>query len=398
MRIRWLGLELPGRVVSDDAVSTESYARFTIEPFEQGFGTTIGNSLRRVLLSSLEGAAVTSVKIAGVAHEFATMEGVLEDVADILLNIKGIVVALDRPEPKSMSIRRDVAGEILARDIEIDPAIRIINPEHRIATLTADVLFDARLTVERGRGYRIASENRSAEQEIGVIPVDSVFSPVLRVRYRIENMRVGQRTNYDRLILEVWTDGTIRPKDALMDAGLILRKHLNPFVMYGELGKDTAMPTQRAATMAAAPGDAALDEVLDKPVAALKLSVRASNCLDAARVVTLRDLVSRTEQDLLRVRSFGKTSLHEVQHKLADIGLSLGMEVDGGAAPRGPQLSGMEGGMAGPGLASPFGGRLVLGRISPEPIAPEPSRPPAEPGMPAMPPDSGPMAAYTMED
>lgn len=333
MRMRWRGLELPARVVRDDAVSTDSYGRFVIEPFEQGFGTTIGNSVRRVLLSSLEGAAVTSVKIAGVAHEFTSMDGVLEDVTDILLNIKGIYLSLTGAEQKTMTLKATKAGVVTAGDIVTDPAVRIVNPSHHICTLTANVNFSAEMTVKKGRGYATVIDNRTPEQELGVIAIDSVFSPVIRVRYRTEDMRVGQRTNYDRLILEIWTKGTIAPEDALVEAALILRKHLNPLVTYHELGSDVVSGGGHH-TGAAAPRDAALLELLDRPVSMLNLSVRASNCLEAARVNTLRDLVTKTESDLLRFRSFGKTSLHEVQRKLSDIGLRLGMKVmeDGSVA------------------------------------------------------------------
>jgi DNA-directed RNA polymerase subunit alpha len=335
MRIRWRGLELPSRVVRDEAVSTGAYGRFTIEPFEQGFGTTIGNSLRRVLLSSLEGAAITSVKIDGVAHEFTTIDGVLEDVTDILLNIKGVVLTSDGDDPKKVTLERSTPGEILAGDIAVDPSIRIINPAHRIATLTAKSRFHAEMSIGKGRGYVTGSENRSPDQELGVIPVDSIFSPVLRVRYRTEDMRVGQRTNYDRLILEIWTNGTIAPEDALVEAGLILRKHLNPLVMYHELGDAVVTPSMKPAE-AGSPEDLAAQALLDKPISALSLSVRASNCLDAAKVETLRQLVQMSEAEVLRLRSFGKTSLHEVQRKLADIGLSLGMRFDGSGGPAAP--------------------------------------------------------------
>ncbi|MGB2987517.1 MAG: DNA-directed RNA polymerase subunit alpha [Phycisphaerae bacterium] len=330
MRIRWRGLELPSRVVRDEAVSTESYARFLIEPFEQGFGTTIGNSLRRVLLSSLEGAAVTTVKIDGVSHEFTSIDGVLEDVTDILLNIKGIVLRLDGDESKRMSVQRNTIGEVRAGDIVADPAITIVKPDHVIATLTADVNFHVEMTVAKGRGYKTGSENRAADQELGVIPVDSIFSPVLRVRYRTEDMRVGQRTNYDRLILEVWTNKTVSPEDALVEAGLILRKHLNLFVMYHDLGDQVVSPTQASFELPP-PENSALEELLGRSVSMLNLSVRASNCLQAARITTLRELVSRAQADLLRFRSFGKTSLHEVQRKLAEVGLQLGMTTDQGA-------------------------------------------------------------------
>jgi DNA-directed RNA polymerase subunit alpha len=327
MRIMWRGLELPGRVVRDEAVSTDRYARFVIEPFEQGFGTTIGNSLRRVLLSSLEGAAITAVKIAGVSHEFASIDGVLEDVTDILLNMKGVVLRLDGDGPKKLTLQREAAGAVTAGDITADPTITIANPEHHLATLTADVAFSAEMTVNTGRGYATAHDNRSPEQELGVIPIDSVFSPVVRVRYRTEDMRVGQRTNYDRLILEVWTKGTVLPEDALLEAGMILRKHLNPFVMYHELGEDVVTPSKPGVETASVP-DSATEELLNKPVSILSLSVRASNCLEAARITTLRDLVTKTEGDLLRVRSFGKTSLHEVQRKLGELNFTLGMRLD----------------------------------------------------------------------
>ncbi len=325
MRMRWRGLELPSRVVRDEAVSNDVYARFTVEPFEQGFGTTIGNSLRRVLLSSLEGAAVTSVKIAGVSHEFRSIDGVLEDVTDILLNIKGIVLKLTGSDCKTMKVRRDKVGEVKAGDIVTDPAITIANPDHKIATLTVTVPFEVEMTVQTGRGYATVNDNRAPEQELGVISIDSVFSPVLRVRYRTENMRVGQRTNYDRLIMEVWTKGTIRPEDAMVEAGLILRKHLNPFVMYHELGHQVVTATRPVSESEPSEGSA-MAQLLAKPVSTLELSVRASNCLDAAKVLTLRDLVTKTESDLLRFRSFGKTSLHEVQRKLSAVGLSLGMK------------------------------------------------------------------------
>ena len=393
MRIRWRGLELPGSVTRDDTVSTDLYGRFTVEPFEQGFGTTIGNSIRRGLLSSLEGAAVTSVRIAGVAHEFSSIDGVLEDVTDILLNIKGIVVKLDGDEPKTMSVQRETAGEVRAGDIVADPAITIANPDHVIATLTADVRFQVEMSARTGRGYATANDNRLPEQAIGVIPVDSVFSPVTRVRYRTENMRVGQRTNYDRLILEVWTDGTIKPEDALVEGGLILRKHLNPFVMYHELGEGAVLPQKPAVAEPQAVRDEALEELLDKPVAALNLSARASNCLEAARVGTLRELVSRTEQDLLRVRSFGKTSLHEVQRKLADFGLRLGMKSgdDMLVAPG----DGMD--EQGEESTEGEGDKPAMGTMNPSPGG-DSVESSSNQGDSSLPAESGPMEVYTMED
>ena len=327
MHIRWRGLELPSRVVRDDDTSTKGYARFVIEPFEQGFGATIGNSLRRILLSSLEGAAITSIKIDGVSHEFTSIEGVYQDVTDIVLNIKGIVLALDADEPRNMTVERNTVGEIRARDIDTDSAITIANPDQVIATLTADIPFRMEMTVAKGRGYVTGTENRKSLTGTGVIPVDSVYSPVLRVRYRTEDMRVGQQTNFDRLILEIWTDGTVTPEDALVESGLILRKHLSPIVSYFDMGEESVTPVERPDALSEHDDDE-LRERLDKPVSVLNLSVRAANCLEVAKTTTLRELVTMTEADLLRVRSFGKTSLHEVVRKLAEVGLMLGMNFD----------------------------------------------------------------------
>jgi DNA-directed RNA polymerase subunit alpha len=338
MRIRWRGLELPTRVVRDDSVSTETYGRFTIEPFERGFGTTVGNSLRRILLSSLEGSAVTHVRIGGADHEFTSLPGVLEDITDIILNIKAVVVALDSETPKTMRVERREKGEVRAGDFQCDPAITVYNPDLLIATLTDDVTFSAELTVVRGRGYVPASEYTEESAEVGIIPVDALFSPVTRVRYRTEDTRVGQKVNYDRLIMEIWTKGTTRPEDALVEAAKILRKHLNPFVQYFDLGPEVVAAHSLAERSAPAVDDE-LRQKLERSIATLDLSVRASNCLDAAKIATIGDLVRLTEQDLLQLRSFGKTSLMEVRQKLADIGLSLGLKTgypegtDSGAMP-----------------------------------------------------------------
>lgn len=327
MRIRWRGLELPTQVVRDDAVSTNTYGRFLVEPFERGFGTTVGNSLRRILLSSLEGAAVLRVKIAGADHEFMSLPGVLEDVTDIILNVKSLIVCLDGESEKVMRVARSGKGEVRAGDIQTDPAITIVNKDQLIATLTDDVAFDMQLWVGSGRGYRTADENALADGELGLIAVDSIFSPVTRVRYRTEDTRVGQRTNYDRLVMEIWTKGTIMPEDALVEAAKILRKHLNPFVQYSELGED--LVTEHAVEVKAEPGavDDEMRQKLTLTIAQLELSVRATNCLQSAKVDTVAELVQKTEADLLKLRSFGKTSLREVKRKLADLGLSLGMQI-----------------------------------------------------------------------
>lgn len=337
MRIRWRGLELPGRVVRDHQISTDTYGKFVVEPFERGFGTTVGNSLRRILLSSLEGAAVTHVRIKGADHEFSTLKGVMEDVTDMILNIKGITVRLDSDEPRTMKVVTNKAGAVTVGMIEADPAITIVNKDHVIATLTEDVPFEIEFTVGKGRGYRTGSENQVDEdgpQDLGVIAIDSIFSPVVRVRYATEDARVGQRTDYDRLNLEIWTNGTISPEMALVEAAKILRKHLNPFVQYYELGAEVvseeAMGSLREAAKPTIDPD--LEHKLNMTVQELDLSVRANNCLESAKISTVRDLVQKTDADLLKVRSFGKTSLREVKRRLADLGLSLGMDLDALAA------------------------------------------------------------------
>ncbi|MGD0768423.1 MAG: DNA-directed RNA polymerase subunit alpha [Tepidisphaeraceae bacterium] len=332
MRMRWRGLELPSRVVRDEQVSTDTYGKFVAEPFERGFGTTVGNSLRRILLSSLEGAAVTHIRLKGAEHEFSSLPGVMEDVTDIILNIKSLIVKLDSDEDKEMKLALSKAGPVTAGMIEADPAITVVNKDHVIATLTEDVSFDMSLTVSKGRGYITAAENIAdvEEQEIGLIAVDSIYSPVTRVRYSTEDARVGQKTDYDRLILEIWTNGTITPEMALVEASKILRKHLNPFVQYFELGTETANDDAVAALRDATKAmiDPDLQQKLSMTIQELDLSVRANNCLESAKIATVRDLVKKADADLLKVRSFGKTSLREVKRKLADLGLSLGMDLD----------------------------------------------------------------------
>jgi len=327
MRVTWCGLELPRRVERDNTISSDVYGRFFIEPFERGFGTTIGNSLRRILLSSLEGSAVTSIKIAGVDHEFTSITGVMEDVTDIVLNVKNLVIRLMGDGPKTMGVSANKAGVVTASDIVSDPAIEVINKDMVLVTLTEDVNFEMEMVVEKGRGYvpaseRIAAADRS-DQEIGRIMLDAVYSPVTRVRYLTEDTRVGQRTNYDKLILEIWTNGTITPEMALVEAAKSLRKHINPFVQYFEIGEETVAGRLEAAKEEAV--DEELVNKLNMPIQELELSVRASNCLESVKMETVGQLVKMTDADLLKIRSFGKTSLREIKRKLADIGLSLGM-------------------------------------------------------------------------
>ncbi len=326
MRVRWRGLELPTRVVSDQDVSTPRYGRFSIEPFERGFGTTIGNALRRVLLSSLEGAAVTSVKIQGVEHEFSALNGVLEDVTDILLNVKSLIIKAHTDEPRTLHLHSEVKGEVSAEMIEPDPAIEIVNPELVLATLTDNVVFDMEMRVRKGRGYVPAEEmyDPDAEQEIGRIHLDASYSPVTRVRYRTEDTRVGQKTNYDRLVLEVWTNGTVTPEMAVVEAAKILRKHLNPFVQYFDLGEEVIEPSRAERQQEV---DEEMRQKLNMSVEEMDLSVRAHNCLEAGQIETVGELVNMAEQDLLKIRSFGKTTLREIKRKLQDMGLSLNMNV-----------------------------------------------------------------------
>jgi len=331
MRIRWRGLELPSKVITDSKFKSDVFGRFIVEPFEQGFGTTIGNSLRRILLSSLEGAAVTAVKIKGAPHEFHSLPGCMQDVTDIVLNVKNLIVKMEADESKTLSVAATGPGDVTADLIEGDPAVTILNKDLVLCTLTDKVDFEMELRVGKGRGYVPASEqySKQEEQEVGLIPVDAIYSPVQRVRYKVEETRVGQRTNYDKLILDIWTNGTVVPEMALVEAAKILRKHLNPFVQYFDIGQE--LVSEEAAKAAGV--DEELIRKLNMPIGELELSVRASNCLESARIQTVADLVVRTDADLLKVRSFGRTSLREVKKKLQDIGLDLGMKLPEGVQP-----------------------------------------------------------------
>lgn len=327
MHIRWRGLELPSIVTCDASTLTSTYGRFTAEPFERGFGTTIGNGLRRILLSSLEGSAVTQIKVHNAQHEFTTIPGVLEDVTDMVLNIKTLVVKNHSETTRVLRVERNTAGEIKAGDIETDESVEIINADHVLTTLTDNVPFVMEMVIENGRGYVPASEHSENVQEIGIIPIDAVFSPVIRVRYEIEETRVGQKTNYDKLTMEIWTNGSINPELAMVEAAKILRKHLNPFVQYTQLGAQVRSPVRGIMPVS----DAALESKLSMNISDLKLSVRAGNCLESENIMTVRDLVSRTEDQLLEVRNFGETTLTEVREKLRELGIHLGMRIPQGA-------------------------------------------------------------------
>jgi DNA-directed RNA polymerase subunit alpha len=331
MRIKWRGLELPSKVVSDRSTLTDTYGKFSVEPFERGLGTTVGNSLRRILLSSLEGSAVTQVRIQKAEHEISTIPGVVEDVTDIILNIKSLVVKNLSDHPQTIRIERHEQGVVKGADIITGESVQIINPEHIIATLTADVPFVVEMQVENGRGYRMAEENVPGDREIGVIPLDSSFSPVVRVKPEIEETRVGQRTNYDKLVMEVWTNGTITPQMALVEGAKILRKHLNPFIQYAEPGPEMALDDRAETTGGRDEVDHALERKLGMSLAELNLSVRATNCLESEGITTVRDLVIRSDDELLEVRNFGDTTLKEVKIKLAEHDLALGMKIPSAA-------------------------------------------------------------------
>jgi len=327
MRSRWRGFELPTEVVCERETLTHTYGKFTVEPFERGFGTTIGNALRRVLLSSLEGAAITSAKIEGVHHQFSTIPGVVEDVTDVILNFKDVLLKLHTDNPKVLKINKKGKGEVRAGDIEADADVEIINPDHHIATLSEDVSFVVELTCRQGRGYATGAENEVEPQEIGVIPIDSIFTPVRRVRFRAEDTRVGQVTNYDRLILEIWTDGTVSPDAALVEGAKILRKHFDPFILHYDIGAQASpLITGVGAIADKEAGPQEIEQKLDMPVEDLGLSVRSMNCLRAENIQSVRDLIGRSESELLSLRNFGKTSLDEVKGCLDALGLSLGME------------------------------------------------------------------------
>jgi DNA-directed RNA polymerase subunit alpha len=335
MRIRWRNLELPTKVVADPATRTDTYARFTAEPFERGYGVTVGNGLRRVLLSSIEGTAITSVKIHGVKHEFSSMDGVKEDVTDVVLALKRLRVKFHADDAKVLKIEKKGPGPVTGADVQTGPDCEIVTKDLVIATLTTDRTFEAELEVRKGRGYVTQEENAREEHEIGVIPLDAIFSPVQRVRYRTENTRVGKMTNYDRLILELWTDGTVTPEMALVEAGKIYRKHLNPFIHFFDLGKElsdagAAVPAaaEKAAVPVAAGG--ASDELRRKlamPISALDLSVRAGNALEAMGLQTVGDLVAKSEAEMAELPNFGRTTLREVQKKLQALDLAFGLDV-----------------------------------------------------------------------
>jgi DNA-directed RNA polymerase subunit alpha len=323
MGIKWRDFQLPKRLECDESTYTDTYGKFSAAPFERGYGVTLGNSLRRVLLSSIEGSAVTSVKVFGAQHEFSTIPGVLEDIPEIILNIKTLVLNSHSKIPKTIYIKKDDKGEVKAKDIQVDETIEIINPDLHIATLTKDTKFHLEMEVARGRGYVTAELNKKEEKTIGVIPIDSIFTPVKKVNFFVENTRVGQRTDYDKLILEIITNGAISPKDALLYASNILQRHLDIFVNFGQLPEDIAEEEPEMTKE-----ELALYEKLRLPISELELSVRSSNCLREASIKTIADLVKKTEDEMLGFKNFGKKSLNEIKELLLTMGLNLGMQID----------------------------------------------------------------------
>jgi len=320
MGIAWKDFEMPRKIECDEATYAHTYGAFTAEPFERGYGMTVGNALRRVLLSSLEGSAVTSVKFDGVLHEFSTIPGVVEDVAEIVFNIKQLIVRTHTRSPKTLTLQAGRKGLVTAKAIAADETVEILNPDLHIATLTKDAPFRAELEVGIGRGYVPAERNKKEGQPIGVIPIDAIFTPITRVNFHVENTRVGQMTDYDRLILEIWTNGSVSPKDALLYAAHIFRKHLEVFTSFGEL------PAEEGAQEGALSPEVV--ERLRMPVSELELSVRSANCLREARLKTIGDLVQKTDAEMLKYRNFGKKSLAEITNILHAMGLSLAMKFD----------------------------------------------------------------------
>ena len=321
MGITWRDFQFPKRVTVDQETYTSSYGKITAEPLERGYGVTLGNILRRVLLSSIEGAAVTSVRIDEVSHEFSTIEGIYEDVPEIILNIKNIVLRSYSRSPKKIYIKKEGEGEIKAKDIITDETIEVINPDLHIATSTSK---NAKLSIEmevgRGRGFVLAEANKREGMPIGVIPIDSIFTPVKRVAFNVENTRVGKRTDYDKLIIEIFTNASIEPKEALIYAAKVMNKHFELFFSLGEL------PEEEYEELT--PEEITLYEKLRIPVSELELSVRSGNCLRDAAIKTLADLVEKTEAEILAYRNFGKKSLNEVAALLKTMGLSFGMKID----------------------------------------------------------------------
>jgi len=325
MTIRLGRFELPNRLVKDESSATPTYAKFTAEPFEAGYGHTLGNSLRRVLLNSLEGAAISSVKIDGALHEFATLPGVVQDVTDIVLNLKKVLFKVPNRESRVLFLSVNKEGDVTAGDIKLEPGVEVVNPDQVICTLDKKQKLEMELEVKVGRGYSSGDENKYPDMAIGVIPIDSLFSPVRKVKYSVEDTRLGQKTDYDKLVLDVWTDGRITPDEALLQASAILRHHLDIFVNFDKEPIEFEEPKAQSASQ-----DSALKKLLNMSVNEIELSVRAANCLNNANITTVGQLAMKSEAEMLKYRNFGKKSLNEIKDKLQQLGLSLGMKFEPG--------------------------------------------------------------------
>ncbi len=317
----WKGFQRPKRLDFERETLTDRFGRFTAQPFERGFGTTVGNAMRRVLLSSIEGAAVTAVKIEGVQHEFSPIQGVVEDATDLILNLKQIPIKVHTDEPKTLTLRVDRVGEVRARDIQVDSDVEILEPDAHIATISEGGKLEMELRIKRGRGYVSADKNFDEDLGIGWIPMDSVHSPIKKVNYVVEAARVGQTTDYDRLTLEVWSNGAVTPRDAVSLAAKLIRDHFTIFVSLEDLGESALDATTD-------PPQSSGNEHLDKSVEELELSVRSYNCLKNANIRTIRELVQKSEGEMLKTKNFGRKSLNEIREILTTMGLNLGMRLD----------------------------------------------------------------------
>lgn len=316
----WRDFIKPKQLQVDSRSLTQNYGKFTAEPFERGFGITIGNSLRRILLSSLQGAAITSVRIKGVLHEFTSIPGVTEDVTDIILNLKSVLVRLEGDESRNVRIVKKGAGEITAGDIITDSNVEILNPEQHIATCVKEADVEIDMLVSMGKGYVTADKNRDEKAPVGTIPIDAIFSPIKKVSYAVTNARVGQITDYDKLTLEVWTDGSVQPEDSIAYAAKILKEHLQMFINFDEEQIPDEEPEEEEVHK--------INENLYRSVEELELSVRSANCLKNAEISLIGDLVQKTEAEMLKTQNFGRKSLNEIKDILADMGLTLGMKLE----------------------------------------------------------------------
>jgi DNA-directed RNA polymerase subunit alpha len=325
MAKNWRDLIRPKTLDVEKETLSATYGKFTCDPLERGFGTTLGNSLRRVLLSSLQGAGITAIKLDGVVHEFQTLPDVVEDVTDIVLNLKEVLLKMEDPKPKVIRLDKDGEGRVTAGDISTVDGITVLNPDHHIATLSRGGKLHMELMVTMGRGYVPADRNKSANMSVGTIPIDSLFAPIKKVNYLVTHARVGQQTDYDKLTLEVWTDGSVRPDDAVAFAAKILKDQLSIFINFEE----TEEPIEETVSEEAAK----LNENLDKSVDELELSVRSANCLQNANIRYIGELVQKTEAEMLKTKNFGRKSLKEIKEILAEMGLTLGMKLDGWVPP-----------------------------------------------------------------